>query len=117
MVLKVFSMRLSRYIIAFIAVVVFILIISVLKAGREFGRTFDDMLFIAGAILISLGAFIFALAFSPSSKEAEMRSRNVSDRQVQIYLEHRRTQKKYSVITIIFGLAFICLSVAIGTFL
>ena len=117
MVLKVFSMRLFRYIIAFIVVVAFILTISVLKEGAGFGRTFVNLLFIVGAISIGLAAIIFAFAFSPSFKELELRSKKGSDRQVQIFLEHRRTQRKYSVLMVIFGLALICLSVAIGIFL
>jgi len=86
MVLKVFSMRLFRYIIAFIAVVAFILIISVLKAGAGFGSTFVNLLFIVGAIIIGLAVLIFAFAFSPSFKEVELRSKKDSDRQVQIFL-------------------------------
>jgi len=117
MVLKVFSMRLFRYIIAFIAVVAFILIISVLKAGTGFGGTFVNLLFIVGAMIIGLAVLIFAFAFSPSFKEVELRSKKDSDRQVQIFFEHRRTQRKYSVLIIIFGFALICLSVVIGFFL
>jgi len=117
MVLKVLSMRLSRYVIAFIAVVAFILIISVLKAGTEFGSTFVNMLFIVGAIIIGLAVLIFAFAFSPSFKEVELRSKKGSDRQAQIFFEHRRTQRKYSLLMIIFGLALICLSVVLGIFL
>ena len=110
-------MRLSRYVIAFIAVVVSILIISILKAGTGFGRTFVNLLFIVGAILIGLAVLIFAYAFSPGFKEVELRSKKGSDRQVQIFFEHRRTQRKYSVIMIIFGLALICLSIFFGIFL
>jgi amino acid transporter len=116
MVLQVFSMRLSRYIIAFIAVVLSILVISVLYAGAGFGTTFVNLLFVFGAIIIGLGALIFAFAVSPSYKEVEMSSKKGSDRQAQIFFEHRRTQRGYSVILIIFGLALICLSVVIGTF-
>jgi hypothetical protein len=109
-------MRLFRYIVAFIAAVVSILIISVLKAGGEFGRTFVNMLFIVGAIILGIGVLLFAFAYSPSFKEVELRSKNASERQIQILLEHRITQRKYSVIIIIFGLALICLSVIIGFF-
>jgi hypothetical protein len=110
-------MRLSRYIIAFIAVVAFILIISVLKAGTGFGKTFVNLLFIAGAVIIGLAVLIFAYAFSPSFKEVELRSKNGSDRKAQIFFEHRRTRRKYSVVMIIFGLALICLSIFFGIFL
>jgi hypothetical protein len=110
-------MRLSRYIIVFIAVVVSILIVSILKEGREFGSTFVNMLFIVGAMVIGIGALIFAFAFSPSFKDAELRSKNVSDRKVQIFLDHRKAQRRYSLVMIIFGLTFVCLSVVIGTFL
>lgn len=79
-------MRLSRYIVAFIAIVAFILVISVLKAGAEFGRTFVNMLFIVGAVIIGLGLLIFAFAYSPSLKEVELSSKKGSDRQVQIFL-------------------------------
>jgi hypothetical protein len=109
-------MRLLRYIIAFIAVVLSTLIISVLKAGTGFGITFVNLLFIVGAIIIGLAVLIFAFAFSPSFKEVELRSKKGSDRQVQIFFEHRRTRRKYSVVMIIFGLALICLSVVLGIF-
>jgi len=87
-------MRMLNYvIIAFIAVVAFILTASVLKAGAEFGRTFVDLLFIVGAIIIGIGGFAGFFFHKPTFKEW------------------------YVVVIIIFGIALICLSVAIGTFL
>jgi len=88
-----FSMRMLNYIIiAFIAVVAFTLAVSVLKAGTGYGRTFVDLLFIVGAIIIGIGGFI-GFFYKPTFREW------------------------YAVLIIIFGLALICLSVAIGTFL
>jgi len=110
-------MRMFGYIIAFIAVVASILTVSFLKAGVGYGRTFVDLLFIVGAIIMGIGGVICAGFSKPGFAEWYGHSTRAPDRQVEIFLEYRKKQWKHGVLIIIFGLALICLSVAIGTFL
>mgnify|MGYP001053254208 CR=1 FL=1 len=112
-------MKMFWYIIAFIAVVAFTLTVSFLKAGVGHGgmRIFVDLLFIVGAIIMGIGAFIYYGESKPSFEEWYAHSTKGPDRQVEIFLEYRKKQWRHGVFIIIFGLALICLSVAIGTFL
>jgi len=113
-------MRMFWYIIAFIAVVAFLLAVSFLRAGtgHEGMRTFVDLLFIAGAIAIGIGALIYAGFSKPRFAEWYGHSTSKDpDRQVEIFLEYRRTQWRHGLFMILFGIALICLSVAVGTFL
>jgi len=111
------SMRMFGYIIVFIAVVASILTVSFLKAGVGYGRTFVDLLFIVGAIIMGIGGVICAGFSKPSFEEWYGHSTKDPDRQVEIFLEYRKKQWKHGVLIFIFGLALICLSVGIGTFL
>ena len=103
---------LSYIIIAFIAVVASIVTVSFRYGGT---RVFVDLLFIVGAIIAGIGGFIAAGFSKPAFKEWYGHSTKDSDRQVEIFLEHRRAQWRQGLIIIVFGLALVCLSIAIGT--
>jgi len=111
------SMRMFGYIIVFIAVVASILTVSFLKAGVGYGRTFVDLLFIVGAIIMCIGGFICAGFSKPGFEEWYGHSTRDPDRQVEIFLEYRKAQWRHGLLIVIFGLVLICLSIAIGTFL
>ena len=112
-------MKMFWYIIAFIAVVAFTLTVSFLKAGVGHGgmRIFVDLLFIVGAIIMGIGGLICAGFSKPGFAEWYGHSTRAPDRQVEIFLEYRKKQWRHGVFIIIFGLALICLSIAIGIFL
>jgi len=105
---------LSYIIIAFIAVVASILTVSFRYGGM---RDFVNLLFIVGAIITGIGGFIAAGFSKPAFREWYGHSTKDPDRQVEIFLEHRRAQWRQGVLILIFGIALICLSIAIGTFL
>jgi hypothetical protein len=104
----------SYIIIAFIAVVASLLTVSLKYGGM---RSFVDLLFIVGAIIMGIGVFIAAGFSKPAIRGWRGHSTKDPDRQAEIFLEHRRTQWRQGLLILIFGLALICLSVAIGTFL
>ena len=102
----------SYIIIAFIAVVASLLTVSLKYGGM---RSFVDLLFIVGAIIMGIGVFIAAGFSKPALREWRGHSTKDSDRHAEIFLEHRRVQWRQGLLILIFGLALICLSVAIGT--
>ncbi len=110
-------MRLSRYLIVYFAVIVFILEMSLLWAGTLHDRmgTFVDILFFAGAITIAIGGFFLSGFGRPGFGEWYAHSAGKGD-QVKIYLEYRETQRKQGALIFIFGLALMVLSLAIGIF-
>lgn len=111
-------MRLSKYfLIVYLAVITFILIISLLRSGtlHDRMRTFVDFLFIAGGVTMALGALIYVGKGRPGFQEWYAHSAGRGD-QVEIFLEYRKTQRRHGMLMIIFGLALIGLSMAIGTF-
>jgi len=99
-------------IIAFIAVVASILIVSLKYGGM---RNCVDLLFIVGAIIMGIGGFIAAGFSKPAFREWYGHSTKDPDRQAEIFLEQRRAQWRQGLIIIVFGLALVCLSIAIGT--
>jgi hypothetical protein len=120
MVYRWFLMRTLGYgIIAFVAIVVLIFTASILRAGPEYSkmRIFVDSLFIFGALIAGIGGFIAAGFSKPTFREWYGHSTREPDKQVEIFLKYRRAQWKQGVLILIFGIALICLSVAMGTFL
>jgi hypothetical protein len=113
-------MRTLKYvIIAFVAIVVIIFTASILKSGAEYSKMkiFVDSLFILGALFVMAGGFIAGGFSKPTFREWYGHSTKDPDRQAEIFLEYRRAQLRQGVFILIFGLALICLSVAIGTYL
>jgi hypothetical protein len=105
---------LSYFIIAFIAVVASLLMVSLKYGGM---KSFVDLLFIVGAIIMGIGGFIAAGFSKPALRKWYGHSTKDSDRHAEIFLEHRRAQWRQGLLILIFGIALICLSVATGTFL
>jgi hypothetical protein len=99
---------------ALIAVVALILTISFTHGGVEL---FVNMLFIVGAIIVGIGGLTAAGISKPTFREWYGHSTRDPDKQVEIFLKYRRAQWKQGVLILIFGIALICLSVAMGTFL
>jgi len=112
-------MRMIWYIIAFIAIAEIALAVSFLRAGTgsEGIKLFVNLLFIVGAIITGIGAFTAAGFSKPSFREWYGHSTKDPDRQAEIFLEYRKKQWQQGLLILIFGLIFICLSIAIGTFL
>ena len=110
-------MRLSRYLIVYFAVIVFILGISLLGAGtlHDKMRTFAELLFFVGAITAIIGGSFLSGFGRPGFGEWYAHSAGKGD-QVKIYLEYRETQRKQGALIFIFGLALMVLSLAIGIF-
>ena len=108
-------MRISGYLIAYLAVVISILIISLLKADtlHERMRTFATLLFFVGAFIAGAGSFTFVGQSRPDFEEWYGHSAGRGDR-VKILLEDREKQRRSGKKMIIFGVALIGLSVAIG---
>jgi hypothetical protein len=106
-------------IIAFMAIVIIIFTASILKSDPEYSRMriFVDSLFIFGALIAGIGGFIAAGFSKPTFREWYGHSTRDPDRQVEIFLEYRRAQWRQGVLILIFGVALICLSVAMGIFL
>jgi hypothetical protein len=78
-------------------------------------RDFVNLLFIVGAIIAGIGGFIAAGFSKPALREWYGHSTKDPDRQAEIFLKHRRAQWRQGLLIIVFGLALICLSVAVGT--
>lgn len=110
-------MKLSKYLIVYFAVIVFILEVSLLRAGTlEDGmRTFAELLFFAGAITMAIGGVFMSGFGRPGFGEWYAHSAGRGD-QVKIYLKYRETQRKQGALVFIFGLALLVLSVVIGIF-
>ena len=109
--------RIYKYLIAYFAVVISVLVFSLLRADilREGLRTFATLLFFVGAFIAGIGAFTFIGQSRPGFAEWYGHSAGSrSGRQVEIFLEDREKQRKHGVIIIIFGVALIGLSVAVG---
>jgi hypothetical protein len=113
-------MRTSYYvIIAFVAIAVLIFVVSILRAGPENSkaRMFVDSLFIFGALITGIGSITVAGFSKYTFKEWYGHSTKDLDKQVEIFLKYRRAQWRQGMLMLIFGIALICLFVAIGTFL
>jgi hypothetical protein len=109
-------MKATNYIIAFFAVVAAVLLISILRAGDDRMRTFVDLLFIVGGIIMGFGALIYIGISRPSFREWYGHSTGEEglDRQAEIFLEYRKTQRRQGLLAIVFGLALMLLSAALG---
>ena len=107
--------RMSGYLIAYLAVVIIVLIISLLRADtlHEGVRTFSTLLFFVGAFIAGLGAFTYVGQSRPGFREWYAHSAGRGN-QVKIFLEYRERQRKSGKAIIIFGVALIGLSMAIG---
>jgi hypothetical protein len=112
-------MRISYVIIAFVAIVVSIFAASILRAGPGYSRTrvFVDSLFVFGALIVGIGGLIASGISKPTFREWYGHSTRNLDKQVEIFLEYRRAQWRQGILILVFGIALICLSLAIGTFL
>jgi hypothetical protein len=102
------------FVIAFVAVVISVLVVSFIYDGARF---FVDALFVVGGVVTAVGAFIAAGFSKPSFGEWYGHSTKDPDRQVEIFLEYRKAQWRHGLFILIFGLALICLSVIMGIFL
>lgn len=109
--------RIFGYLIAYLAVVITVLIISVWRADtlHEGVRTFATLLFFVGAFIAGLGAFTYVGQSRPGFAEWYGHSAGGKrGKQVEIFLRDRERQKKSGKGIIIFGVAVIGLSLAIG---
>lgn len=107
--------RISGYLIAYLAIVMLVLVISLLRADtlHEGVRTFATLLFFVGAFIAGLGAFTYVGQSRPGFAEWYGHSAGRGD-QVKIFLEYRERQRKSGKAIIIFGVALIASSIAIG---
>lgn len=113
-------MRILDYIIiAFIAIVVLVFAASILMAGPGYSKTrmFVDSLFVFGALIAGIGGLTAAGLSRPTFREWYAHTTRNPEKQVEIFLKYRRAQWKQGMLILIFGIALICLSVAMGTFL
>ena len=108
-------MRISGYLIAYLAVVISVLTISFFRADtlHEKMETFATILFFVGAVIAGAGAFAYVGQSRPGFAEWYGHSAGSGDR-VRILLEDREKQRRSGAKMIIFGAALIGLSVAIG---
>jgi|GEM_PF-2060334 len=108
-------MRIFRYLIAYLAVVISVLVISLLRAGTLHERmgTFASLLFFVGGFIAGAGVFAFVGQSRPGFREWYAHSAGSGDR-VELLLEDRERQRRSGTKMIIFGVALIGLSVAIG---
>lgn len=78
-------------------------------------RTFATLLFFVGAFIAGIGAFTFVGQSRPGFAEWYAHSAGSrSGRQVEIFLEDREKQRRQGIIIIVFGVALIGLSLAVG---
>lgn len=110
-------MRLFGYLIAHLAVAIFVLTISLLRADtlHKGVKTSVDLLFVVGALIAGFGALFYIGKSRPSYREWHAHSvgEKGTRKQVEIYSKYREMQRRHGLIVILFGLALIGLAIAI----